>query len=149
MLKNFKTEINPTVEQKIKIDKTIGTCRYVYNFYLSHNKALYDEGKKFMTGKSFSVWLNREYIPNHPDKAWIKEVYSKAVKKSIENGCTAFIRFFKHQSAFPKFKKKGKSDVRMYFVKNNPKDCYCERHRIKIPTLGWVRLKEKRLYPND
>lgn len=147
MLKNFKTEINPTVEQKIKIDKTIGTCRYVYNFYLSHNKALYDEGKKFMTGKSFSVWLNREYIPNHPDKAWIKEVYSKAVKKSIENGCTAFIRFFKHQSAFPKFKKKGKSDARMYFVKNNPKDCYCERHRIKIPTLGWVRLKEKGYIP--
>ena len=147
MLKNFKTEINPTVEQKIKIDKTIGTCRYVYNFYLSHNKALYDEGKKFMTGKSFSVWLNREYIPNHPDKAWIKEVYSKAVKKPIENGCTAFIRFFKHQSAFPKFKKKGKSDVRMYFVKNNPKDCYCERHRIKIPTLGWVRLKEKGYIP--
>lgn len=100
-----------------------------------------------MTGKSFSVWLNREYIPNHPDKAWIKEVYSKAVKKSIENGCTAFIRFFKHQSAFPKFKKKGKSDVRMYFVKNNPKDCYCERHRIKIPTLGWVRLKEKGYIP--
>lgn len=62
MLKNFKTEINPTVEQKIKIDKTIGTCRYVYNFYLSHNKALYDEGKKFMTGKSFSVWLNREWM---------------------------------------------------------------------------------------
>lgn len=108
---------------------------------------MYDEGKKFMTGKSFSVWLNREYIPNHPDKAWIKEVYSKAVKKSIENGCTAFIRFFKHQSAFPKFKKKGKSDVRMYFVKNNPKDCYCERHRIKIPTLGWVRLKEKGYIP--
>ena len=100
-----------------------------------------------MTGKSFSVWLNREYIPNHPDKAWIKEVYSKAVKKSIENGCTAFIRFFKHQSAFPKFKKKGKSDVRMYFVKYNPKDCYCERHRIKIPALGWVRLKEKGYIP--
>ena len=74
-------------------------------------------------------------------------MYSKAVKKSIENGCTAFIRFFKHQSAFPKFKKKGKSDVRMYFVKNNPKDCYCERHRIKIPTLGWVRLKEKGYIP--
>lgn len=35
----------------------------------------------------------------------------------------------------------------MYFVKNNPKDCYCERHRIKIPTLGWVRLKEKGYIP--
>ncbi len=80
MLKSFKTEINPTPEQKIRIHKTIGTCRYVYNFYLCHNKALYDKGEKFMTGKGFRVWLNNEYIPNNPDKAWIKEAYSKAVK---------------------------------------------------------------------
>ena len=147
MLKSFKTEINPTAVQKIKINKTIGTCRYIYNFYLSHNKALHDKGEKFMTGKSFSVWLNNSYIPNNPDKAWIKEVSSKAVKKSIEDGCTAFTRFFRHQSAFPNFKKKSRSDVKMYFVRNNTKDCACERHRINIPTLGWVRIKEKGYIP--
>ena len=147
LLKSFKTEINPTEEQKARIRRTIGTCRYVYNFYLGHNKALHDNGEKFMTGKSFSLWLNNEYIPNNPDKTWIREVYSKAVKKSIEDGCAAFTRFFKHQSDFPKFKKKGKSDVKMYFVRNNPKDCQCERHRLKIPTLGWVRIKEKGYIP--
>ena len=147
MLKSFKTEINPTEEQKARIRRTIGTCRYVYNFYLGHNKALHDNGEKFMTGKDFSLWLNNEYIPDNPDKTWIREVYSKAVKKSIEDGCTAFTRFFKHQSDFPKFKKKGKSDVKMYFVRNNPKDCQCERHRLKIPTLGWVRIKEKGYIP--
>ena len=147
LLKSFKTEINPTEEQKARIRKTIGTCRYVYNFYLGHNKALHDNGEKFMTGKSFSLWLNNKYIPDNPDKTWIREVYSKAVKKSIEDGCAAFTRFFKHQSDFPKFKKKGKSDVKMYFVRNNPKDCQCERHRLKIPTLGWVRIKEKGYIP--
>ena len=147
MLKSFKTEINPTAEQKIRINKTIGTCRYIYNFYIDYNKALHDKGEKFMTGKSFSVWLNNEYIPDNPDKAWIKEVSSKAIKKSIEDGCTAFTRFFKHQSAFPNFKKKGKSDAKMYFVKNNPNDCKCERHRLNIPTLGWVRIKEKGYIP--
>lgn len=147
MLKSFKTEINLTEEQKARIRRTIGTCRYVYNFYLGHNKALHDNGEKFMTGKDFSLWLNNEYIPDNPDKTWIREVYSKAVKKSIEDGCTAFTRFFKHQSDFPKFKKKGKSDVKMYFVRNNPKDCQCERHRLKIPTLGWVRIKEKGYIP--
>ena len=147
LLKSFKTEINPTEEQKARIRKTIGTCRYVYNFYLGHNKALHDDGEKFMTGKSFSLWLNNEYIPDNPDKTWIREVYSKAVKKSIEDGCAAFTRFFKHQSDFPKFKKKGKSDVKMYFVRNNPKDCQCERHRLKIPTLGWIRIKEKGYIP--
>ena len=148
MLKSFKTEINPTLEQKIKINKTIGTCRYVYNFYLAHNKELYANGEKFMRGKSFSVWLNNEYIPNNSDKLWIKEVSSKSVKKSIEDSCTAFTRFFKHQSNFPKFKKKGNSDVKMYFVKNDAKHIIqCERHRINIPTLGWVKLKEKGYIP--
>ena len=147
LLKSFKTEINPTEEQKVKIRKTIGTCRYIYNFYLAHNKELHDNGEKFMSGKSFSVWLNNEYLPKNPDKLWMKEVSSKSVKRSIENGCVAFTRFFKHQSAFPNFKKKGKSDVKMYFVKNNPKDCRCERHRMNIPSLGWVRMKEKGYVP--
>ncbi len=147
MLKSFKTEINPTKEQIAKINKTIGTCRYVYNFYLAHNKELHDSGQNFLTGKIFSKWLNNEYLPNNPEYMWIKEVSSKSVKKSIEDGCTAFTRFFKGQSKFPQFKKKGKSDVKMYFVKNNPKDCFCERHRISIPTLGWVKLKEKGYIP--
>ena len=147
MLKSFKTEINPTKEQIVKINKTIGTCRYIYNFYLAHNKELHTNGEKFMSGKRFSVWLNNEYIPNNPQDSWIKDVSSKSIKRAIENGCTAFTKFFKGESKFPNFKKKGKSDVKMYFVKNNPKDCFCERHRINIPTLGWVRLKEKGYIP--
>ena len=147
MLKNFKTEIDPTEEQKVKIRKTIGTCRFIYNFYLAHNKELHENGKKFMSSHQFRVWLNNEYLPDHPEYAWIKEAYSKAVTQSVNHGQTAFTRFFKHQSGFPKFKKKGKSDVKMYFVKNNPKDCRCERHRINIPSLGWVRIKEKGYIP--
>ena len=146
-LKSFKTEINPTEEQKVKIRKTIGTCRFIYNFYLAHNKELHENGESFMGSHQFRVWLNNEYLPDHPEYAWIKEAYSKAVTQSVNHGQTAFTRFFKHQSGFPKFKKKGKSDVKMYFVKNNPKDCRCERHRIHIPSLGWVRVKEKGYIP--
>ena len=147
MLKSFKTEINPSEEQKVKIRKTIGTCRFIYNFYLAHNKELHEKGEKFMSSNKFRVWLNNEYLPNHPDYSWIKEAYSKAVTQAVNNGQTAFTRFFDHKSAFPNFKKKGKSDVKMYFVKNNPKDCRCERHRINIPSLGWVRIKEKGYIP--
>ena len=147
MLKSFKTEINPTLEQKIKINKTIGTCRFVYNFYIAHNKKVYETEKKFISGMDFQKWLNNTYLKENSEYLWIKEVSSKSVKQSIMNADKAFKRFFKHQSAFPKFKKKGKSDVKMYFVRNNPKDCYCERHRINIPTLGWVRLKEKGYIP--
>ena len=96
----------------------------------------------------FSKWLNNDYLPQHEELSWIKEVSSKSVKQSITNAYGAYQRFFKKQSKFPKFKKKGKSDVKMYFVKTDAKAIiYCERHRIKIPTLGWVRLKEKGYIP--
>lgn len=55
--------------------------------------------------------------------------------------------FLNIKVVFPSFKKKSNSDVKMYFVKNNPKDCRCERHRLNIPTLGWVRIKEKGYIP--
>ena len=148
MLKSYKTEINPMPEQKTKINKTIGTCRYMYNFYIAHNKELYDKGEKFLPYKKFSVWFNNEFIPNNPEYLWIKEVSSKSIKRSLENANNAFSKFFNHKSNFPRFKKKGKSNVKMYFVKNDDKSIIqCERHRIKIPTLGWVRIKEKGYIP--
>ena len=147
MLKSFKTEIQPTDEQTTVINRTIGTCRFIYNFYIAHNKELYQADGKFMTGKDFSVWLNNVFLPTNPDYSWIKDVSSKAVKKSMEDGYAAFKKFFKRQAGFPKFKKKGISDPKMYFVRNSRTDCMCERHRLKIPTLGWVKLKEKGYIP--
>ncbi|MCM1277032.1 MAG: transposase [Lachnospiraceae bacterium] len=153
MLKSYKTEINPTLEQKQLINRTIGTCRYVYNFYLSHNKDVYKSEKRFVSGMDFSKWLNNIFIPNNPNFQWIKEVSSKSIKQSIMNAECAFKNFFKGKSRFPNFKKKSKSDVKMYFVNGNFNQKHSlvevERHRIKIPTLGWVRLKEKDYIPTD
>ena len=146
-MRTYKTEINPTLDQKRIIHKTIGVCRYVYNFYLAYNKEIYKKEKRFVSGMDFSKWLNNEFIPNNQEFIWIKQVGSKAVKQSIMNAETAFKRFFKKQSNFPKFKKKGKSNVKMYFPKNNKTDWTVERHKLKIPTLGFVQLKEKGYIP--
>lgn len=150
MLKSYKTEIQPSEEQKKIIHQTIGVCRYVYNFYLAYNKEIYQKEQRSVSGMDFSKWLNNEFILNNPEYNWIKAVSSKSVKQSIMNADRAFKRFFKHESQFPKFKKKNKSDVKMYFVKTDAKMIIqCERHRIKIPTLGWVRLKEKGYIPTN
>ncbi|GAA0097042.1 IS200/IS605 family element RNA-guided endonuclease TnpB [Clostridium perfringens] len=135
-------EINPTDEQKSKIHQTIGVSRFIYNFYIAHNKEIYEREGKFVSGMDFSKWLNNEYIPNNQDKKWIKEVSSKATKQAIMNGDKAFKDFFKKAKGFPRFKKKKNQDVKAYFPKNNKTDWTIERHRVKIPTLGWVRLKE-------
>ncbi|WP_415324686.1 RNA-guided endonuclease InsQ/TnpB family protein [Clostridium perfringens] len=142
MKRAYKIEINPTDEQKSKIHQTIGVSRFIYNFYIAHNKEIYEREGKFVSGMDFSKWLNNEYIPNNQDKKWIKEVSSKATKQSIMNGDKAFKDFFKKAKGFPRFKKKKNQDVKAYFPKNNKTDWTLERHRVKIPTLGWVRLKE-------
>jgi putative transposase len=148
LLKSFKTEINPTLEQRIKINKTIGTCRFIYNFFIAHNKKLYENNEKFISANEFSKWLNNEFLPNNPDYMWIKEVSTASTKQSMIQANTAYTRFFKHLSNFPRFKKKHKSNVKMYFVRSGANSTIqCERHRIKIPTLGWVRIKEKGYIP--
>lgn len=150
MLKSYKTELTPTNEQVEQIRRTIGVCRYVYNFYLATNNERHKCGEKFLSGMDFSKWLNNEYIPQTPDKAWIKKVSSKSVKKSIMDAESAYKRFFKGLARFPKFKQKGVNDPKMYFVKTDAKaKIHCERHRIKIPTIGWVRLKEYGYIPTN
>ena len=145
----YKVEINPTDEQKSKIHQTIGVSRFVYNFYIAHNKEVYEKEGKFVSGMDFSKWLNNEYIPKNQDMKWIKEVSSKATKQAIMNGDKAFRDFFKKAKGFPRFKKKKNQDVKAYFPKNNKTDWTLERHRVKIPTLGWVRLKEFGYIPKN
>ncbi|WP_414632392.1 RNA-guided endonuclease InsQ/TnpB family protein [Clostridium sp. UBA2485] len=149
LLRAYKVEIKPTLEQKMKINQSIGICRYLYNFYLAKNKELYQQFKdglldkqhSFMSANDFDKYINNE-IKTLEEYQWINKCGSKARKKTICNAETAYKKFFKGESKFPRFKKKNKSDVKLYFPKNNKGDWKVYRHKIMIPSLKNVRLKE-------
>ena len=147
--KGIKIEIKPTVEQIEKINRTIGTGRFLYNFYIAYNKEIYEKEKRFVTGFEFSKYINNIFIKENPDKSWIKDVSSKSNKQAIMNSEKAFKRFFKKISNFPKFKKKSHNNQKCYFFKNNKTDFEFYRHKIKIPTLKFVRLKEYGYIPKN
>jgi len=147
-MRSYKIEIKPTQEQISKINQTIGVCRYLYNLYLATNQEKYDQGLPFISGMDFDKWINNVHS-KVAGFEWIKDVSSKARKKSIMNGEAAYKKFFKKLSRFPKFKKKRNQDVTIYFPKNNDTAWTVERHRIKIPTLGWMRLKEFGYLPSN
>ena len=149
MYKSIKIEVKLTKVQKIQVDKTVGVERFIYNEYIKYNQEQYKLGNKFISAFEFSKYLNNVYLPNNPDKMWIKDVSSKSVKQAMIYGESAFKNFFKGLSSFPVLKKKGKSDLGAYFVKNNKKDFEFYSHKIKIPTLGFVRLKEYGYIPRD
>ena len=149
MYKALKIELKLTVAQKIKVCQTIGTERFIYNEYIKYNQEQYKLGNKFISANDFSKYLNNIYLPNNPDKKWIKDVSSKSVKQAMIYGEKAFKRFFKGLSAFPVFKKKGKNELGAYFVKNNKTDFEFYRHKIKIPTLKFVKVKEYGYIPKN
>ena len=149
LLKAYKVEIKPTVKQIQKINQGMGVCRWLYNEYLATNNQLYvqykegliDKKQAFMNANDFDKYINNE-VKTLEEYSWINNCGSKARKKSIQNAEIAYKRFFKGQSKFPRFKKKNKSDIKLYFPKNNKTDWKVNRHRIMIPTLKNVRLKE-------
>ena len=149
MYKAIKIELKLTVAQKIQVCQTIGTERFIYNEYIKYNQEQYELGNKFVSANDFSKYINNVYLPNNPDKKWIKDVSSKSVKQAMIYGEKAFKKFFKGLSAFPVFKKKGKNELGAYFVKNNKTDFEFYRHKIKIPTLKFVRVKEYGYIPKN
>jgi putative transposase len=156
LLKAYKTEINPTDAQKKKIHQMIGVCRWLYNQYLAQNKELYqqfkdgliDKKQSKMSANDFDKYINND-VKILDDFKWIDSCGSKARKKAIYNAETAYSRFFKGQSKFPKYKKKKNQDVKLYFPKNNKGDWTVKRNKINIPTLKCVHLKEKGYMPTN
>ena len=148
LLKAFKTEIVPTEAQKQKIIRSIGIARFLYNQYIAYNRKLYKmytrgllDGKQkhFMTAFDFDKYVNHRLKIEIP---WIGECGAKARKKALVNAEQAFRRFFAGISGFPNFKKKANQDVKLYFPRNNKGDWKIWRHKLMIPTLKQVRLKE-------
>ena len=149
MYKAIKIELKLTKEQKIQVNKTIGVERFIYNEYIKYNQEQYELGNKFVSAFDFSKYINNVYLPSNPDKKWIKDVFSKSVKQAMIYGEKAFKNFFKGLSGFPVFKKKGKNELGAYFLRNNKTDFEFYRHKIKIPTLKFVRVKEYGYIPKN
>ena len=156
MHRAYKVELKPAKQQIQKINQSLGVCRWLYNAYIAKNQSLYqdfkdgkiDKKSSFMSANDFDKYINNE-VKVLDEYKWIKDCGSKARKKAICNAELSFKKFFKGESKFPRFKKKGKSKVGLYFPKNSKTDWKIERHRINIPTLKWVRIKEFGYIPTD
>ena len=125
MLKAFKTEIQPTRSQKEKIIQSIGICRFLYNAYIAYNRKLYhlyqrgirnEHQNHFVSAYDFDKYVNHKLKKKFP---WLNQCGAKARKKILMNAESAFNRFFAGKTSFPRFKKKARQDVKLYFPRNN------------------------------
>lgn len=139
MLKAYKFRLYPNKEQEEQIQKTFGCCRFVYNQTLSYRKEIYETQKKSMNKTSCNNYCNQVLKKEYE---WLKEVDKFALTNAIYNMDTAYQRFFKGFSSYPKFKSKrnNKKSYSTNFTNNNIEISF-EDNKIKLPKLKWVKTK--------
>jgi putative transposase len=129
-----KIELNPNNKQRTYFAKAAGVARFSYNWALSEWQKEYDLGLK-PSDPSLRRKLNsikREQFP------WMLDVTKNAPQMAIIQLGQAFKNFFAKRAAYPQFRKKGIHDR---FTLSNDQFTV-DASRIRIPHLGWVRMRE-------
>ena len=143
IMRAMRLKIYPTPEQTARIDSTLSACRYVYNHMLSRNNKVYRR-----RGKHLSYYDMQNLLPDMKGYTpWLKEADSQALKYACKQVDIAYGRFFKKLGGYPNFKSRRDS-VQSYRT-TNAKTIHYERGRVKIPIIGWIKVRDNRSLPKD
>ena len=142
--KAFKYRIYPNKSQLTLINKTFGCNRYIFNHFLNQRIELYKNEKKSTTyvnqAKELTVLKN--------ELTWLKEVDSVSLQSTLKNLDNAFKNFFSKRAKFPRFKSK-KNNIKSYTTKNTNNSIRIENKKLKLPKLGFIKIKLHRQIPSD
>ena len=105
MFTAYKFRMYPDDEQKLLIEKHIGSCRFVWNHFLDFRNKRYVETGKGMSYRDMSIILPK--LKN--EKEWLNEVNSQSLQQELMHLDSAFHRFFRKIGKYPVFKKKKNS----------------------------------------
>lgn len=142
MIKGYKYRLNPTPEQIVQMEKTFGCCRYVYNWALDLKIKTYQGEKRSLTAIDLCKQLT--LLKKDENHLWLSEVSNECLQLSIRCMDSAFTKFFREHTGFPKFKSKHHS--KSSFKNINSVRIDFDNSRIKIPIVGWVNFYKNRSF---
>ena len=126
IFKSFKFRIYPNKEQEILLAKHFGACRFVFNHYLNKRKESYLEDKKSLNYYDNANDLTQ--FKKDENYIWLKEINSQSLQSSLRNLDSSYMRFFRKQSKFPRFK--SKYDRQSFKI---PQSVSIEKNQLLIP----------------
>lgn len=142
MLKGYKYRIYPNKQQEKQIQKTFGCKRFVYNQCLVYRQKQYKENNISMNKTSCNNYCNQILKKKYE---WLTEIDKFALTNAIYDMNSAYQKFFKEHTGYPKFKSK-KNHYKSYttnFTNNNIEVSF-ENNKIKLPKLKWIKAKVHR-----
>jgi len=129
-----KIALDPTDTQEAYFRRACGVSRFTFNWALDAWKRQYAAGEK-PSGSALKKQFN---ALRHVDFPWTGEVLRDATAQPFVNVQRAFRNFFEKRGKYPRFKKKGLHDS--FYIANDKFEV--DGQRIRIPHIGWVRMRE-------
>lgn len=155
MIKTLKIMLIPNNKQKSKLFQSAGVARFAYNWALGREQENYKNGGTFLSDYD----LRKEFtkLKSTTEYKWLNDYSNNITKQAIKDACLAYRRFFKGQSAFPKFKSRRKSKPSFYMdtdkIQFTDKTVKLEKitlsRRKNKQKLNWIRLVERNKIPTD
>lgn len=143
----FKTELNPNNKQRGDFLRSAGTARFIFNWALADRIERYEAKEKsniYEQKRRFNA-LKDEQFP------WIRETAYCVTESAFRNLDVAYQNFFRRikkgdgKAGFPRFKSR-KQGIGSFTMRGSIR---IENGRIKLPRIGWIRLKEKGYLPDN
>lgn len=153
MIRGHVIELSPNDNQATYFARACGVARLAYNWALSQWQSQYQEDKAYRDRcKALGVDIDKDKL-NTPSQGKLRrklnaikrdqypfmlEVTKCAPQLAIMQLGDAYKRFFRGESKYPKFRKKGVNDR---FSLSNDQFAIKDK-KIRIPNLGWVKMRE-------
>jgi len=136
----------PTPEQAQQMAQIAGSCRYVFNLALEQRRDWYRPGRKF----NFASQC-REVTMLRAEVDWLKAAPVHTLQQALKNLDRAYQNWWAGRADYPTPRKKGLNDS---FRFPDPVSIKVERTgkssgRVKLPKLGWIKLRGWYAIPGD
>ncbi len=153
MIRGMRVQLKPNNKQKAKLFESAGVSRFAYNWALNRQIETYKNGGKFIFDKE----LRKEFtkLKQTEEYSWLNNYSNNITKQAIKDACNAYIKFFKGESKYPRFKSRKKSKPSFYvdtdkiqfngtYVKLEKLTPSRKKNKQK---LNWIRLCERERIP--
>ena len=148
MILAHKIALDPTPEQAEYFARACGVARFAYNWALARWRQEYALWREYLCGPKPSELALRRELNAVKGSAfpWMREVTKNAPQQAIKDLGAAFESFFGGRAKLPRFKKKGRSNDSFRADngtdKHHPNAVEVDCKRVRLPVIGWVRMRE-------